>query len=45
MMQVETAQLLGVSVMTVSRRLDPGLRLLAQRLADLRPGEDPPESI
>jgi hypothetical protein len=29
----------------VKRRLNRGLRLLAERLADLRPGEDPPDSI
>ena len=38
-------QLLGVSTVTVKRRLSRGLRLLAEQLADLRPGEDPPESI
>jgi RNA polymerase sigma-70 factor (ECF subfamily) len=45
MTQTETAQLLGVSAVTVKRRLSRGLRLLAERLADLRPGEDPPDSI
>ncbi len=45
MTQVEAAQLLGVSAVTVKRRLSRGLRLLAEQLADLRPGEDPPESI
>jgi RNA polymerase sigma-70 factor (ECF subfamily) len=45
MTQVEAAQLLGVSVVTVKRRMSRGLRLLAERLADLRPGEDPPDSI
>ena len=43
--QVEAAQLLGVSTVTVRRRLTRGLRLLAEQLADLRPGEDPPDSI
>jgi RNA polymerase sigma factor (sigma-70 family) len=43
--QVEAAQLLGVSTVTVKRRLSRGLRLLAEQLADLRPGEDPPDSI
>ena len=45
MTQVEAAQLLGVSAVTVKRRLSRGLRLLAEQLADLRPGEDPPDSI
>lgn len=40
--QAEAAQVLGVSAMTVKRRLDRGLRLLAERLSDLRPdGEGP----
>jgi RNA polymerase sigma factor (sigma-70 family) len=37
--QVEAARLLGVSVVTVKRRLNRGLRLLAEQLADLRPPE------
>jgi RNA polymerase sigma-70 factor (ECF subfamily) len=37
MMQTEAAQLLGVSVATVKRRLERGVRLLAKQLADLRP--------
>ena len=45
MAQTEVAQVLGVSAVTVKRRLSRGLRLLAEQLADLRPGEDPPESI
>jgi RNA polymerase sigma-70 factor (ECF subfamily) len=45
MTQTETAQLLGVSAVTVKRRLNRGLRLLTERLADLRPGEDPPDPI
>jgi RNA polymerase sigma factor (sigma-70 family) len=45
MTQVEAAELLGVSTVTVKRRLSRGLRLLAEQLADLRPGEDPPDSI
>jgi RNA polymerase sigma factor (sigma-70 family) len=44
MTQTEAAQLLGVSAVTVKRRLSRGLRLLAERLADLRPREDPLES-
>jgi RNA polymerase sigma-70 factor (ECF subfamily) len=39
MTQVEAAQVLGVSVVTVKRRLNRGLRLLAEQLADLLPGE------
>ena len=34
----EAARLLGVSVGTVKRRLERGLRLLTEKLADLRPG-------
>jgi RNA polymerase sigma factor (sigma-70 family) len=45
MTQTETAQLLGVSAVTVKRRLNRGLRLLTERLVDLRPGENPPDSI
>jgi RNA polymerase sigma factor (sigma-70 family) len=45
MTQTETAKLLGVADVTVKRRLNRGLRLLAERLADLRPGEDPPDPI
>jgi RNA polymerase sigma factor (sigma-70 family) len=45
MKQVEAAGLLGVSAVTVKRRLSRGLRHLAEQLADLRPGEEPPESI
>ena len=43
--QVEAAELLGVSTVTVKRRLSRGLRHLAEELADLSPGEEPPESI
>jgi RNA polymerase sigma-70 factor (ECF subfamily) len=35
--QTEAAQVLGVSVVTVKRRLNRGLRMLAENLADLRP--------
>ena len=45
MTQVEAAGLLGVSAVTVKRRLSRGLRLLEERLADLSPGEDTPDSI
>jgi RNA polymerase sigma factor (sigma-70 family) len=44
MTHMEAAQFLGVSAVTVKRRLSRGLRLLAERLADLRPREDPLES-
>src|SRR5690242_12523588 len=45
MTQAEAAELLGVSTVTVRRRLGRGLRHLAEHLADLRPGEEPPDSI
>jgi RNA polymerase sigma-70 factor (ECF subfamily) len=45
MTHTETAQVLGVSAVTVKRRLNRGLRLLTERLADLRPGEKPPGSF
>ena len=45
MTQVEAAQLLRVSTVTVKRRLTRGLRLLEEQLADLRPEEDMPDSI
>ena len=45
MTQVEAAQLLDVSTVTVKRRLTRGLRLLEEQLADLRPEEDIPDSI
>jgi RNA polymerase sigma-70 factor (ECF subfamily) len=38
MTQTEAAQLQGVAVSTVKRRLDRSLGLLAKKLADLRPG-------
>ena len=37
LMQSEAAEVLGVSVKTVQRRLNRGLVLLAERLGDLRP--------
>ena len=43
--QAEAAELLGVSAVTVKRRLSRGLRLLAEQLADLRPGEEPPDTV
>jgi len=45
MTQVDAAQILGVSTATVKRRLNRGLRLLTEQLADLRPGESPSDSI
>jgi RNA polymerase sigma-70 factor (ECF subfamily) len=45
MTQVEAAELLGVSVATVKRRLSRGLRLLTEQLADLRPGQRSPDSF
>ena len=44
MTQTEAAQVLGVSVATVKRRLNHGLRLLTEALADLRPSDEPPDS-
>jgi RNA polymerase sigma-70 factor (ECF subfamily) len=38
--QVEAAKVLGVSTMTVKRRLNRGLLVLADALSDLRPGGD-----
>jgi RNA polymerase sigma-70 factor (ECF subfamily) len=40
----EAAELLGVAPKTVQRRLDRGLRLLTERLGDLKPGDTPPGS-
>src|SRR5262245_4150864 len=42
MSQTEAARVLGVSVMTVNRRLSRGLDLLAAALEDLSPGEEDP---
>ena len=42
--QAEAAQVLGVSAMTVSRRLKSGLQLLAEALGDLRPDQNVPGS-
>jgi RNA polymerase sigma-70 factor (ECF subfamily) len=39
---VEAARVLGIASVTVKRRLNRGLRLLAEQLADLRPPETPP---
>ena len=40
MSQTEAAEVLGVWVMTVSRRLSRGLQLLVATLGDLYPGEE-----
>jgi DNA-directed RNA polymerase specialized sigma24 family protein len=45
MTQAEAAPVLGVSAVTVKRRLSRGLRFPTERLADLRPGEKPPDAI
>jgi RNA polymerase sigma-70 factor (ECF subfamily) len=45
MTHIEAAQVLGVSAVTVKRRLNRGLRLLTEQLSDLRPGEKPPDAI
>jgi RNA polymerase sigma-70 factor (ECF subfamily) len=45
MTQVEVAQLLGVSTVTVKRRMTRGLRLLEEQLADLRTTEDTSDAI
>ena len=39
--QAEAAEVLGVSAKTVQRRLNRGLLLLAEQLADLRPDDAP----
>jgi RNA polymerase sigma-70 factor (ECF subfamily) len=45
MTQAEIAHVLGVSEATVKRRLNRGLRLLTEQLADLCPDEKPPGAI
>jgi RNA polymerase sigma-70 factor (ECF subfamily) len=40
MTQTEAARVLGVAAVTVKRRLNRGLRLLTEKLGDLRPPED-----
>jgi RNA polymerase sigma factor (sigma-70 family) len=42
--QAEAAQVLGVSAMTVNRRLNRSLQLLTETLGELRPGEHAPGS-
>jgi RNA polymerase sigma factor (sigma-70 family) len=43
MTQADAARLLGVAAVTVKRRLNRGLRLLTEKLDDLRPGDTPRE--
>jgi RNA polymerase sigma-70 factor (ECF subfamily) len=43
--QAEAGAVLGVTPRTVKRRLDRGLRLLTERLGDLRPGDTPSDSM
>jgi RNA polymerase sigma factor (sigma-70 family) len=45
MTQAEAAQVLGVSAVTVKRRLNRGLRLLTEQLADLCPSEKLPDPL
>jgi RNA polymerase sigma-70 factor (ECF subfamily) len=45
MAQAEAAQVLGVSAVTVKRRLNRGLRLLTEQLGDLGPDARPPDSV
>jgi RNA polymerase sigma-70 factor (ECF subfamily) len=40
--QVEAADVLGVSIKTVQRRLNRALLILSETLDDLRPGRDSP---
>jgi RNA polymerase sigma factor (sigma-70 family) len=44
MTQAEAAKVLGVSAMTVNRRLNSSLQLLTEALGDLRPDENGPSS-
>jgi hypothetical protein len=44
MTQAKAAQVIGVSAVTVKRRLSRGLRPATEPLADLRPDEEPPDS-
>src|SRR5262249_14546355 len=43
MTQAEAAQVLGVAVVTVRRRLNRGLQLLTEKVGDLRPGGELPD--
>jgi RNA polymerase sigma-70 factor (ECF subfamily) len=44
MTQAEAARVLGVSVVTVKRRRNRGLQLLAASLGDLCPGDEEPDA-
>jgi RNA polymerase sigma-70 factor (ECF subfamily) len=44
MTQTEAAQVLGISTVTVKRRLSRGLQVLAASLEDLRPGDGTPDA-
>ena len=44
MSYAEAAEVLGVAAITVKRRLIRGLRILTDKLSDLRPGDTPPDS-
>jgi RNA polymerase sigma-70 factor (ECF subfamily) len=41
--QTEAAEVLGVAAITVKRRLNRGLKLLTEKLRDLRPDDTPPD--
>jgi RNA polymerase sigma-70 factor (ECF subfamily) len=43
--QADAAQVIGVSPVTLKRRLSRGPRLLTEQLAGLRPGEKRPDAI
>ena len=45
MTQAEAARVLGVSAVTVKWWLGRCLRLETEQLADLRPGDKPPDAI
>jgi RNA polymerase sigma-70 factor (ECF subfamily) len=45
MTQAEGAQVLGISAVTMKRRLSRGLRHRTEQMADLRPIEKPPGTV
>jgi RNA polymerase sigma factor (sigma-70 family) len=45
MTKVEAARFVGVSAVTVKRRLNRGLRHLTEQLADLGPSDQPPDAV
>jgi DNA-directed RNA polymerase specialized sigma24 family protein len=45
MAQTEAAEGLGVSAVTLKRRVSRGLRLLAEQPSDIRPDERAPDSV